>query len=154
MEESYLIFILNRYSHKTGVRLSAPKKAYVVDNGYISAKAVQFSPNDGRLLENLVFTELIKKGLKPNLDLFYYKTRNNKEVDFITRQGINVVSLIQVSFQPDNSETQNREIKALLEASQELKCENLIILTWDFEAIKEIQKKQIKFVPLYKWLLE
>ena len=77
LEEAYLIFGLSRYSHKAGERLSAPKKAYVVDNGYITAKAVQLSPNYGKIMENLVFTELVKSGRRPNLDLFYYKTKKN-----------------------------------------------------------------------------
>jgi predicted AAA+ superfamily ATPase len=39
--------------------------------------------NDSRLLENLVFVELVRLGFKPNLDLFYYQTRSGAEVDFL-----------------------------------------------------------------------
>jgi uncharacterized protein len=75
LTEAYIIFSLHRYSYKAGEQLKSPKKVYAVDNGFITAKAVQHSPDAGKLLENLVFTEMIKQGKKPNRDMFYYMTR-------------------------------------------------------------------------------
>lgn len=40
----------------------ADRKCYVVDNGYVLARAFELSSNHGRLLENMVFLELLKKG--------------------------------------------------------------------------------------------
>lgn len=154
LEESYLVFILSRYSYKAGERLASPKKAYLIDNGYIAAKAVRYSSNNGKLLENLLFSELIKMGYKPNHNLFYYKTRNSKEVDFILRENLKTKTLIQVSYQVDEAGAKEREMKALAEASEELKCNNLFVLTWDYEEETEWQGKKIKFVPAWKWLLE
>ncbi|PIT94915.1 hypothetical protein CO116_00540 [Candidatus Falkowbacteria bacterium CG_4_9_14_3_um_filter_38_19] len=153
LEEAYLVYVLSRYSHKAGERLASPKKAYLVDNGYITAKAVQASPNNGKLLENLVFTELLKIGYQPNHNLFYYKTRNGKEVDFILREGLKVKILIQVAYRVDELGVKDREIKALAEASEELKCDNLIILTWDYEGESVCQGKKIKFLPAWQWLV-
>lgn len=153
LEEAYLVYVLSRYSHKTGERLTSPKKAYLVDNGYITAKAVQASPNNGKLLENLVFIELLKMGYKPNHNLFYYKTRNGKEVDFILREGLKVKTLIQVAYRVDELGVKAREIKALVEASGELKCDDLIILTWDYEDESAWQGKKIKFLPAWKWMV-
>lgn len=154
LEESYLIYILQRYSHKAGERVGLPKKAYLVDNGYIAAKAVQLSANTGRLIENLVFSEFLKRGYRPNFNLFYYKTRNNKEVDFILREGLEVKNLVQVAYSIANLGTKEREIKALLEASGELKCNNLSVITWNHEEQMSVKGKQIHFIPLWKWLLE
>ena len=53
-------------------------------------------------MENLVFTELVKRGAKPNRELFYYKTRNDREVDFVTKQGHVVTELIQVCYESIN----------------------------------------------------
>lgn len=152
-EEAYIVFILGRYSHKTGERLSLPKKIYVIDNGYIAAKAVQFSENRGKLFENMIFGEFVKKGFKPNHDLFYYKTRNQKEVDFVLRKNLKISSLIQVAYSLDDSKTAIREIKALLEAGQELRCDDLVILTWDQEEIRMVKNKKIKIMPVWKWML-
>lgn len=154
LEEAYLVYVLSRYSYKAGERLASPKKAYLVDNGYIRAKAVHATANNGKLLENLVFVELLKMGYKPNHSLFYYKTRNNKEIDFILKDGLKIKTLIQVAYDFNQYGTKEREIKALLEASGELHCDMLLVLTWDQESEMEVQGKKIFFVPVWKWLLE
>jgi len=154
LEESYILFILNRFSNSEKERIKSPKKFYVVDNGFISAKAVKISPDYGKLMENLVFTELLKRGLKPNKDIFYYKTRNNKEVDFVIRKEIKADSLMQVSYDISDVKTEKRELTALIEASEELNCNNLLLITWDREEVKNIGEKEIKYIPLWKWLLD
>lgn len=154
LEEAYLIFSLMRYSPKSTQRIKSPKKVYVVDNGFINAKAVQHSPDKGKLMENLVFTELVKKGAKPNSELFYYKTRNAREVDFILKKGIEIVELMQVCYEVKNPEVEQREIRALIEAAQELNVSDLTVLTWDEERETEQDGKQIHFKPLWKWLLD
>ena len=154
LSEAYVIFSLSRYSAKAGVRFKSPKKIYVVDNGFVSAKAIQHSPDKGKLMENLVFTELVKRGVKPNWELFYYKTRNDREVDFVLKKGTEVTELVQVCYEAINSDVEQRETKALLEASGELKVEKLTVLTWDEK--REIKKdgKIIQLIPLWEWLLE
>ena len=154
LEEAYLIFSLLRYSPKSIQRVKSPRKVYAVDNGFITAKAIQHSPDKGKLMENLVFTELVKRGVKPNRELFYYKTRNDREVDFVLKKGTEVTELIQVCYETINSDVEQRETKALLEASGELKVEKLTILTWDEK--REIKKdsKAIQLIPLWEWLLE
>lgn len=152
LEEAYLLVILGRYSHKTAQRLKSPKKAYMIDNGLITAKAVQLSPDNGKLMENLVFTELLKKGLRPNLELFYYKTRNDKEIDFVIKNGTTISELLQVVYDASDPEVSERETKALLEAKEELRAEKLTVLTWDEK--KQVNKNgaTIDFVPLWEWL--
>ncbi|EKE15956.1 MAG: hypothetical protein ACD_11C00068G0001 [uncultured bacterium] len=102
----------------------------------------------------MVFSELIKMGYKPKYNLFYYKTRNNKEVDFILRENLKVKTLIQVAYQVDEAGVKEREMKALAEASEELKCNKLIVLTWDHEEEIMWQEKKIKFIPVWKWMLK
>jgi predicted AAA+ superfamily ATPase len=46
------------------------------------------------------------------------------------------------------------EIKSLIKASNLLKCKDLLIITWDYEDEKKENNKVIKFIPLWKWLLE
>lgn len=54
---------------------------YVVDNGFVVSKAFSLSDNLGRLLENQVFIELIRRGYDVEKTIFYYRSRNDKEVD-------------------------------------------------------------------------
>ncbi|NMC51178.1 ATP-binding protein [Candidatus Kuenenbacteria bacterium] len=154
LEEAYLIFSLLRYSPKSVQRIKSPRKVYAVDNGFITAKAIQHSPDKGKLMENLVFTELVKHGVKPNRDMFYYKTRNDREVDFVVKNGAEVTELIQVCYESLSSDVEQRETKALFEASGELKVKKLTVLTWDEK--KEVEKDgaTIHFKPLWEWLTE
>ena len=154
LEEAYVIFALSGFSAKAGQRLRSPKKIYTVDNGFVASKAVQHSPDNGKLMENLIFTELVKNGFEPNRELFYYKTRNGKEVDFAIRNGHETSELIQVCYDLRNSDVEQREVKALTEAAEELKVSKLIVLTWDDEREVEKDGKIIKFKPVWKWLLD
>jgi len=81
LEEAYLVFTLNRFSFKAKEQIKTPKKVYLIDNSFITAKSFQFSQNLGKLMENLVFNEFLRKGYKPNKNIFYYKTRNGKEIE-------------------------------------------------------------------------
>jgi len=164
LEEAYLIFSLLRYSPKSLERIKSPRKVYAVDNGFVSAKAIQHSPDKGKLMENLVFAELVKRGVKPNRELFYYKTRNNREVDFVVKKGLEVTELMQVCYDLTNPDVEQRETKALFEASDELSAKGgsasggnvfkLTVLTWDEK--REVKKggNVIRLKPLWEWLLE
>lgn len=154
LEEAYIIFSLSSFSAKVGERLRSPKKIYTVDNGFVASKAVQHFSDNGKLMENLVFTEFVKRGFEPNRELFYYKTRNGREVDFAIMNGYEISKLIQVCYDVRNLDAEQREVKSLIEASDELKVDNLTVLTWDDE--REVKKngKTVKFKPLWKWLLE
>jgi len=153
LEEAYLIFHLDCFSFKFSCKSKSPKKVYVVDNGYINAKALRYSPDHGKLMENLVFTELVKRGFMPNRDLFYYKTRNGNEVDFVIKKDLKVTELIQASYQTNNIGNEQREIKSLVQASKELNGDLLTVLTWDEEKDVHSNDKVIHFIPLWKWLM-
>jgi len=153
LEEAFLIFVLNRFSFILKERIKTPKKIYVVDSGFCSIFSTPFSQDYGRLMENLVFVEILRRGYKLNQDVFFYKTRNNKEVDFLLKKGTKIEQLIQVCYSMEKPGTADRESKALIEAGQDLNCNNLVIITWDMEAEKTIGKRKIVFMPLWKWLL-
>jgi predicted AAA+ superfamily ATPase len=154
LTEAYLIFPLIRHSTKAGIRLRSSKKTYVVDNGFVTAKAVQHSPNTGKLMENLVFTELVKKGNQPGRELFYYKTRNDREIDFVLKKGYQVTELIQVCYDLTGPDVEQRETKALVEAGKELNVDKLSVLTWNEKRVVEKDNMTIQFRPLWEWLLE
>lgn len=124
-------------------------KPYLVDNGLLTILGVE---DKGRLLENLVFTELLKSGLEPNRNIFYYRTKNGKEADFVVRENGTVKQIIQVTHELNDSNYE-REISALIEASKELKCGNLLLITWDQDELIREKGKEIRVVPLWKWLL-
>lgn len=129
LNEPYLFFYLPRFNNKLKLMNKAPKKVYIVDNGFVQSTAFNLSENLGRLLENQVFVELLRRGYIPGQTLFYYRTRNDKEIDFVTRKGAKVEQLIQVCYDMTSEKTRKRELDALTEAAEELHCDNLLIIT-------------------------
>ncbi len=151
LNEPYLFFYLPRYNNKLKLMKKAPQKVYLVDNGFVAAKAFSLSENLGRLLENQVFVELLRRGYDTEKSLFYYRSRNDKETDFVTRNGNRIESLIQVCYDLSSPKTEKREVDSLIECAGELKCDNLYIITWDEERTIEKDGYVIQVVPVMRW---
>lgn len=144
--DSLIVYPLRKFSYSyKDVEGSIPK-IYFVDNGLLYSQGIR---DNGRLMENLVFIELHKR----NEELFYYKSADSKEVDFVIKDGQKIKQLVQVCYSIEEYITKEREIKALMKGSEDLKCSNLSIITWDYEGEEIIDKKKIIYTPLWKWLL-
>jgi len=158
LEESFIFFTLNRFSYKVKEQLSSIKKIYCTDNGLITSRGFQASPDYGKLYENIVAIELKKQEMDNLIDFYYWKNQQQEEVDFVIKKGIKISKLIQVCYQLDNPKIKEREIRAIVKASKELKCKRLLIITKDYEAKENVEwfgiKAKIEFIPLWKWLLE
>jgi len=154
LAEPYLFFYLPRFNNKLKEMKKAPRKVYVVDNGLIYTRSFELSSNNGRQLENMVFIELLRRGYDLKKSLFYYRTSNDKEVDFVIRDGRKVTSLIQVSYDISKTKTRERELDALVKASEELKCDNLMLITWNHDGSVEYKGKSIRIISMDKWFIE
>ena len=152
LAEPYLFFYLPRYNNKLKEMKKAPRKVYVIDNGFIYTRSFELSSNNGRQLENMVFIELLRRGYDLKKSLFYYRTSNDKEVDFVTRDGRKVTSLIQVSYDISKAKTREREFDALIKASEELKCDNLLLITWNQDDILSYENKSIRVLSIQNWV--
>ena len=153
LQQTFLFFFLPRYNNKLKLMQKAPQKVYVVDNGFLASSAFQTSENKGRLLENLVFLELTRRKKQAGGNLFYYRSRNDREIDFVVREKFQIRQLIQVCYDMSNKKTENREIDAIMECAEELNCNNLLIITWDQEKVVERGDSSIQILPYYKWCL-
>jgi len=153
LEETYLFQHVMRYNTKLKNQKKSARKIYSIDNGFIQACSFELSPNYGRLLENLVFVELLRRDYKPELELFYYRTRNNREIDFVIRRGHRIEQLIKVCYDMEQFKVKKRETDALKEAAKELNCTNLLLITWDKEETIETDTLKITVLSAYKWLM-
>ncbi len=149
LEDTLMVFFLRRYNQKVHLRESWPKKVYVADLGI--TKLFRFSEDVGKLMENAVFLGIMRQtNENPLLELYYYKSKEDYEVDFVVKEGLKVKQLIQVTYASSKEEISKRELRALLKASKELQCNDLLVITWGYEG----EEDNIKFIPLWKWLLE
>ena len=148
LHEPYLFYYLSRYNNKLTLMKKAPRKVYVVDNGFVASKAFSMSDNLGRLLENQVFIELVRRGYDVERTMFYYRSRNDKEVDFVLRKGAHIERLVQVCYDMRNPKTEKREVDSIVECAGELKCDNLVIVTNNDKRTIEKDGYKIDVVPI------
>ena len=148
LHEPYLFYYLSRYNNKLKLMKKAPRKVYVVDNGFVTSKAFSLSDNLGRLLENQVFIELVRRGYDVERTMFYYRSRNDKEVDFALRKGVHIERLVQVCYDMSNPKTEKREVDSIVECAGELKCDNLVIVTNNDKRTIEKDGYKIEVVPI------
>lgn len=149
LTEAFLTFSVDRFSSKLKEQIRSPKKVYGYDTGIINAMKFKTGRDIGRLMENLVAVELMRR----EINFYYYKSVNGKEVDFVIKQGQRVVQLIQACYDIDHYATRKRELASLIKAGKELGCQDLTILTWEHKAEEEHAGLRVKFLPLWRWLI-
>ncbi len=151
--EAYLVSELGPFHFSTRKRIKSDRKIYTYDNGFVSAKRVQISGDKGRLLENLVFCELVRRGARPNIDLFYFQTSRGYEVDFLWRNATKKHQLIQVTWMMEAQKTKERELRALVDAAKELGLNSATILCYSLSENFEINGITIEVTPIQEWLM-
>ena len=141
LNDAYLLFGISNFSDKLSEKESI-KKRYFFDNGLLNTFIIE---PESKLLENLVAIELKKRYQE---GVFYYK--KNVEIDFYIPS---VHSAIQVSLSLSQSDTREREVRALIKISQTYPLKKLQIITWEEEDVIEEADLRIEVLPLWKWLL-
>ncbi len=149
LEEAFLFFRINLFDYSIKRQIYNPSKIYIIDTALRNSISFKFSENIGHIYKNLVFLELERR----NKEIYYWKSKKGKEVDFLIKKGLNIEEAIQVSYNLNYKKTLDREIESLLIAKDEFEIEHLTIITEDEETEKEIEGVKIKIIPLWKWLL-
>jgi len=151
----YLFFMVERFSYKLKQQLISPRKIYGIDPGLLTATAFRISEDEGHLDENLVAVELLRRrSYWGEGDIYYWKDAAGAEVDFCVKTGPRITELIQVCRSFAEMGKKERELGALVKASEELRCRRLLVLTDDLEGEDSFKRIKVKLLPLWKWLLE
>ncbi len=141
-EQAKILFEVPYFSYSLKVQSRNNKKIYCIDNGLRNAVSFRFSKDEGRLAENLVFVELMKRGH----EVYYWKKKG--EVDFVVKNPDQSLSAINVSYTDALPE---REERALLEFADQYgtQVQECILLTKDTQR----EAGRVRYIPLWKWLL-
>ena len=139
-EESFLLFVIPQFSWKIKAQLKKDMKCYSIDNGLRNAVSFKFSDDLGKLVENTVLVELKRRGR----DVYFWKEK--KEVDFVVRDSSGLTA-INVAF---TDSPHKRETEGLIEFKDKHADTKLIIITKELE---QTDDKEIRYIPLWKWLL-
>lgn len=146
LSNSYLFFELQKFDFSIRKQRNSPKKIYLIDPVFNQVSGFNFSLNQGKVLENIVFIELKRR----NKEVYYYSNRG--ECDFVIKSGIRITEAIQTC-QVLNKSNKEREVNGLLEAMGEFKLGTGLMLTQEQETELKIKGKTIKVMPVWKWLL-
>ncbi len=148
LEEAFLIYQMYHFDYSFKQQIMHPRKIYAVDNGLRNAVAFKFSRDMGRLMENAVYTELRRRGK----EIYYWKDKNGREVDFLIKSGPVIENAVQVCADADDARTAKREIAAAESAMAAFGLETAEIITLADKAAIETRNPAIKVRSLAEWL--
>lgn len=132
---------------KSFVKRENERKTYFADNGFISL--ISIAEDSGKLMENLVFNFLNRQFES----IYYYKTFNNLEVDFLVTSN-NKTRLFQISYDVSDNLTREREVKALFKAMQELDIKTANLITYDEINLVQSGDLKIYLFPFWKLAIQ
>lgn len=147
LENSWLFFTVIVYDYSVKRQQIAPKKVYGIDTGLLNKIGFSFSPNTGRLQENLVFLALRRRFA----DIYYVQSTPGYEVDFYLPERR---QLIQVAQQLEQPQTREREVRSLLSAMEAFDVPSALILSEANRDPIQVNQRVIKIQSLAEWLLQ
>lgn len=143
MERAFLLYRVRRYDIKGKMRLKTLGKYYVVDTGFRSLTVNDWSADTGRLLENIVYLELIRRGFSVSIG-----KSGVHEIDFIAEKG-NERMYIQVAQTLSEQSTREREVRSLISIRDGYPK---LIISMDPEILSDYAG--VKNRNIVSWLLE
>lgn len=144
-ENSYLFYYLKKFDYSVKKQIMNSRKVYAIDNGVANRIGINFSKNTGRLMENAVFVELMRR----KKEVYYFKGKN--ECDFLITENLKPFLAIQLTYELTETSFA-RETAGLLEAMETYKIPKGLLIT--FEEVHDFQIENIETVTLYEWLLK
>ncbi|MFH0905850.1 MAG: ATP-binding protein [archaeon] len=150
LSKTFLLYELTQFKYSLKKQNTRIKKIYCIDNGFLTNVGYAFSIGITRYLENLIFIELKRRGK----EVYFYRDEKNIECDFLIIENKRVSQTIQVCYELKEKDTYSRETEGLLSAMNKFKLNEGLIITYNTSKTITINKKKIKFIAAYKWLLE
>ena len=143
LEKSFIMYKADRTDIKSKSLLKTLGKYYISDSGLRNIILGFRNINDGHLLENIVYLELLRRGYRVNIGKM-----NDYEVDFVA-ESPNEIKYYQVTQTLINEEVKNRELRSLENIEDNYEK---IILTMDKSINNDYNG--IKIINIIDFLLE
>ena len=150
MEDAYFIFAVPAFSASVARQAREFRKLYCVDHSMAASLSTRILKNRGQMLENMVFCALRQK----TSDVYYYRTKEGYEVDFIALLPDGEKVLVQVCDDMSTPETRSREIRALTSAMTETKLTVGYIVTESLSETIETPGGSIRCIPAPEFFMQ
>jgi len=150
LEDAFLIRTVALYTASERQRMVNPRKGYPVDPGLIPIYESTGRPNLGHALETAVLIELERRGC----EVWYVRTKEGFEVDFLAKVPGQPPELIQVCVDISDNKTREREVRALAGAAREFPKARSLLLTLDSMAPRLPLEAPLEWCPAASWFLE
>jgi uncharacterized protein len=145
LEDTNVLYACTKFSYKLS-QGNTPSKFYLADPSFKTVAGANFSADRGLFFENAVYMELRRRGL----EVSFFEDKG--ECDFITKSGTKVIAAYQVCVDP--ARAGEREEKGLLAALDTFNMADGTIITADEDREESSGGKRIRYIPLWRWLLE
>ena len=149
--KAYMLFEVPKFDYSLRKQSANDKKYYSIDLGLSNILRVPNLQHRGSNLETIVFLELQRRGYK----VYYYKTNNGWECDFLIEKDQKIEALIQVTLSLKEEKTKKRELRVFAKTIEELNLENVncMVISEDTSKLEVYDGMKIEIINVIEWLL-
>jgi predicted AAA+ superfamily ATPase len=149
--KAYMIFEVNKFDYSLKKQNANDKKYYSIDLGLSNILRVPNLQTRGSDLESIVFLELKRR----EYTVFYYKTSNNLECDFVVQKDNKIVLLIQVTSSLKDEKTKKRELQSFAKTISELQLKDVksLVICEDSSDTQIYDGVNIEILNIKEWLI-
>ena len=148
LKQVYMLFEIRNYNYSLKKQIASDTKYYTTDTGFVNTLSFSFSGNTGRLFENIVFSELKRRGGE-----IFFLNVNGHECDFIVKSGDKITECFQVCYKL-NEENKKRETEGLLMACRKFGLKKGTIITESYSKTFYEDEIKIELIPITAFLLK
>lgn len=154
LEKTYVIKTVLPFLGNKRSEVTSNPKCYYLDNGFRNQAlgdfaSVESRSDKGLLVESAVFQELYKYKVQHflNYKIYFWRTKNGAEVDFVLKQSDQNILPIEVKYQSFSQPKVTRSFRSFIQAYQPGQA---LVISKDYSEEIMIESTKVIFIPLFR----
>lgn len=154
LAETYIAGYLPPFVSNRRNEVKRAHKCFFIDNGLRNHSLRQFNrlenrPDRGALVENLVFSELVKNDALLKEELFFWRSKGGAEVDFVLQDGSGPIP-VEIKAGTARPGLLSKSFHAFLD---HFSPEAAVFLNRDLFHVEKVKKTEVYYIPNHWFLL-